>query len=553
MYLEHTMVKKICSLFVAISCSQAFASTQSATYFEPPTASIPAGSFMAKDHTNGDLYKVDVLPFQMAKYELTVAEFRKFVEDTGYQAPTNCLHEIGPGWFGAGEKDGSWNNNFFNLSEYHPVVCIGTKGAEEYAKWLSKKSGKQYRLISEAQWLYVIRTGGYEQYLSESGKKRGQVCEIANLADRHANAMTSKMYQAQYSAIYTIEDCNDREVLSSTVGLYKADKYGVHDLIGNIQEVVADCYVDGKQRFPHGGGPVISDNCSSRIAKGSSWHWEVPEIDRRGEMPDDFVAAIEGFRLVLDTNGETRPAETGSPEFVEGVEKAQQQAKLVHSQIADYPSKVLDLKLEDKGNKVHLSWQHEDVHQSATYQIIRRDLVNNSEQVIAKGIMTKSFTDQKPSKNKARYKVLAHYGDRKGLASNTLDSNVQYVHALPTRIQAEAFSQGANVTVSNSTQEPKHDLVFANIRNTSADYAIEVAKAGKYTLQSRVFHSGEKQSFAVLLNGKLLKEVMTTGAEGWQTANAVPVTLPKGSHILTIKPIGERSRLSINWLDVKKL
>jgi len=91
------------------------------------------------------------------------------------------------------------------------------------------------------------------------------------------------------------------------------------------------------------------------------------------------------------------------------------------------------------------------------------------------------------------------------------------------------------------------------MRNTSANYQIKVSKAGKYTLQPRVFHSGEKQSFAVMLNDELLKEITTTGENGWQTAKAVPVTLPKGTHTLTIKPIGERTRLSINWLDVKKL
>lgn len=56
-----------------------------------------------------------------------------------------------------------------------------------------------------------------------------------------------------------------------------------------------------------------------------------------------------------------------------------------------------------------------------------------------------------------------------------------------------------------------------------------------------------------MLNNELLKEITTTGENGWQTAKAVPVTLPKGTHTLTIKPIGERTRLSINWLDVKKL
>lgn len=547
------MFKPIFPILTAIAVSQTQAQGAPSDYFEPPMASIPAGSFKAKDHSRDESYIVNIEPFQMAKYELTVAEFRKFVDATGYKAPTNCLHEIGARWFGSGEKDGSWDNNFFNLSEFHPVVCIGIQGAEDYAAWLSKKTNKHYRLMSESQWLYVVKTGGYDDYISEQGKKRHQVCEIANLADRHAKAMTEKIYDAPYTAVYGIEDCNDREILSSTVGLYKPDKYGVHDLIGNIQEVVADCYIDGKQRFPQGGKPVVQENCEARIAKGSSWHWEVPNVDSRSELPNDFIAAIEGFRLVLDTKGIAKPAEVGSQEFVAKLTKAQQQAKLVHAQIADYPSKVEELRIAENGNAITLSWLHSDAAEGTSYKVVRQDLITNEEQVIARGIVATQYIDQNPIINKARYKVLAHLGEREGLTSNTVDSNVVVTHRLPTRIQAEAFSQGDNVAVQKSVSEPAGDLVIANLRNTSADYQIDVSKAGKYTLEPRVYHRGNQQSFSVLLDNKILKEFTLTGDNGWQTAPAMPVTLPQGRHTLTIKPSNEGARLSINWLDVKKL
>ncbi|BBN81475.1 hypothetical protein PA25_14600 [Pseudoalteromonas sp. A25] len=546
------MNNKTLPIIMGIWCGQALAGGKAA-FFEPPTANIPAGSFMAKDHTNNERYKVNMVPFQMAKYELTVAEFRKFVEDTGYQVPTTCNHKIGPRWFGTGEKDGTWNNNFFNLSEYHPVVCIGVKGAEDYAAWLSKKTGKRYQLMSEAQWLYVMRTGGYEEYVSEQGKKRHQVCEIANLADRHAKAMTQKIYQAPYTPIYKIEDCTDREILSATVGLYKADKYGVHDLLGNIQEVVADCYADGKQRFVQGGAAVSAQNCTSRIAKGSSWHWEVPDLDKRVEMPEDFLAAIEGFRLVIDTQGKEQPAQSGSVEFVTGLSKAQQQVKIVHAQIADYPHQVKALTIKDKGTEVVLNWQESTANLGVTYKVLRQDLLTNSEQVIAHGISSNQYIDQEPVKNKARYKVFAQFGEREGLVSNTVDSNVQHVHVLPARIQGEAFSQGEKVTVHNSIFEPKQDSIYVNVRNTRADYRISVSKAGKYTLQPRVFHDGSALSFRLYLNDQLLKEISTSGESGWQTPNKVLVTLPKGQHTLSVQPLGERTQLSLNWIDLKKL
>lgn len=518
---------------------------------EPPMASIPAGSFEVESTDGkGKTYTVTMPAFQMAKYELTVAEFGRFVKATGYKTPSNCSHRIGPRWFGQGPEDGRWDNNIYNLSDYHPVVCITPQNAADYAKWLSKQTGKQYRLQSEAQWQYVARTGGYDDYVDPQGKKRHQVCEIANLSDQHARQMSEEIYNAPYNANYAIEDCNDKEVTLATVGLYKADKYGVHDLFGNAQEATADCYGDGKQPLPADGSAVVHEQCEWFVAKGSAWHWEVPEITLRGRLGGDFIGAIEGFRLVLDTQGKSFPAQQGDTHFVKALGKAQQRAKLVHAQIADYPSQPKALALKEVSNAVHLSWSAADDVQP-TYKVMRQDLLNNTTEVIAHNVSGSAFTDKAPLKSKARYKVVANYGDREGMFSQTVDTPVALVHKVPVKIQGEAFASGADVAVRASVQEPEGDKIFASLGREEAEYRIAVSRSGEYDLNPRVYHGGGEQSFEVKLNGTVVATFDLEGESGWQTINQTKLKLPKGSHTLAFK--GSGRRFAINWLDVQKL
>ena len=81
-------------------------------------------------------------PFYMGATEVTVGQFRQFVDEEGYQV-----------------GDGRWRNPGFDQTDKHPVVWVSWKNAVDFCKWLSKKEGKEYRLPTEAEWEYSCRAG----------------------------------------------------------------------------------------------------------------------------------------------------------------------------------------------------------------------------------------------------------------------------------------------------------------------------------------------------------------------------------------------------------
>ncbi|CAM3947753.1 formylglycine-generating enzyme family protein [Pseudoalteromonas byunsanensis] len=301
------------------------------TYIEPPMVAIPSGDFLMGNDQGRDnekpQHKVQIKAFQMAKYEVTIAEFRKFVEQTGYPAKENCNHRIGKKWFGSGKKDGSWDDNIYAQSEFHPVVCVSREDAVAYADWLSKQSGKHYRLPSEAEWEYALRGGTQTRYFYGDQPLSGLACKYANLSDLHAKVESPKQYDATYNDKYTIEPCHDHEVTASVVGLYKPNPFGIHDMLGNVVERLADCYQDNYINAPSDGSAVIKEDCNAYVARGSSWHWEASTSSARMRVPENFLAALEGFRLALDTNGKALPSQPGNKEFVKALSKAQLKAK----------------------------------------------------------------------------------------------------------------------------------------------------------------------------------------------------------------------------------
>ena len=159
---------------------------------------VPGGEFQmgggkpyvgdaAQDAKALPIHKVKIKAFKLAKYEVTVAEFRRFIEATGYKAPEQCIHQPNQGWFSQGSTPGSWAKNELTTSEFQPVVCIGWAGADAYAKWLSQQTGKSYRLASEAEWEYAVSAGkGKAGFPFGDDLDQKRICEFANVSDQSA-------------------------------------------------------------------------------------------------------------------------------------------------------------------------------------------------------------------------------------------------------------------------------------------------------------------------------------------------------------------------------
>jgi formylglycine-generating enzyme required for sulfatase activity len=249
----------------------------------PKMVRIPAGSFRMGDIQGGGDYdekpvhRVSISRFAMSRTEVTVGEFRHFVNATGYKTEA----EKGEGCYTY--KDGSWNNRRnanwrnpnFSQDDNHPVVCVSWNDATAYAEWLSDQTGKQYRLPTEAEWEYAARAGTETKYWwgNEIGKNRA-ACDGCG---------------AKWGW--------DAKKMTAPVGSFDANQFGLHDTVGNVWEWTCSKYED-----KYGGEEKLCTSKKSdslRVLRGGAW-FNIPgyvRVTNRYVYSDDSRDDTVGFRL----------------------------------------------------------------------------------------------------------------------------------------------------------------------------------------------------------------------------------------------------------------
>jgi formylglycine-generating enzyme required for sulfatase activity len=223
----------------------------------PEMVVVPAGSFMMGSPANeegrfdgeGPQHTVTIArPFAVGKFEVTFGEWDACVAGAG------CTSNKSPSdaGFGKGRR---------------PVIYVSWDDAKEYVAWLSRKAGKTYRLLSEAEWEYAARAG---------------------TTTRHAFGVTITSSQAQYSAGKTVE-----------VGSFQSNRFGLHDMHGNVEEWVEDCRHGSYQGAPTDGS-AWTTSCADggrRIARGGSWWSMYPRDLRSAQRSVGTTGNRVGFRV----------------------------------------------------------------------------------------------------------------------------------------------------------------------------------------------------------------------------------------------------------------
>ncbi len=561
----HNKTRLAATLF-AVFCPSLLAATTN--IIEPPMVDVPAGEFRmgggkpymsneAEDPEALPIHSVRVPAFKMGKYEVTVKEFRQFVQATGYKVPDQCRHEPGPRWF-PGATAGTYDRNALTDNDFQPAVCIGWPAAMAYAKWLSAETGKNYRLASEAEWEYAARAGSVSVY--PLGEDVNKVCTNANISDRTAEFAALSRFGASYHGFMGgIAACDDGAGFASVVGLYQPNAWGLYDMIGNVAEWTQDCWNETHQNAPGDGSARLSVACDKRVLRGGSWHWRNISASSRGGMPVDFIGSIEGFRLALspDSAVDAEPAPS-SIAFERELKAAQDAERSKRQQRLAFPAAPQGLTLSAaSGNGLHLSWKANQEVGITGYHVYRSEALNGVMTRIASDMKGLSFIDQTAPARKHSYAVVAVNRDVFSGFSEQVHSPDTTL-ALPGRIEAEDFNQTAGATVgtiqpNEDTAEPASGLNLTGptgiTKGSWTEYRIKVPRVGSYRLQLRYAGQRDSQGLALQLNGKPLATqalVSTGGYRNWKTLDSSVLQLPAGEHLLRMEALDDGWKL--NWL-----
>jgi formylglycine-generating enzyme required for sulfatase activity len=213
----------------------------------PEMVVVPAGAFLmgsaeqerGRGKDEGPQHRVEIgQPFAVSKYETTFAQWDACVSEGG------CSNKPSDEGWGRGKR---------------PVINVSWNDAQQFVAWLTKKSGKPYRLLTEAEWEYAARA-----------------TTVADASQPFSTGATINYKQANYDANFTYNGGRMGVYRQKTVdvGTFPKNAFGLYDMHGNVWEWVEDCYRESYAGAPTDGSAVTSSDCELHIMRGGAWNYQ---------------------------------------------------------------------------------------------------------------------------------------------------------------------------------------------------------------------------------------------------------------------------------------
>jgi formylglycine-generating enzyme required for sulfatase activity len=243
----------------------------------PELIVVPAGRFLMgsprgepsrgdnEDDGNGNQVGVAIPnPLVVGRFAVTRGEFAAFIMETSRGMEGGCNWRNGS--VQTHDPDRSWRSPpGFEQTDRHPVICVNLEDAKAYVNWLSKKAGKSYRLLSEAEWEYATRAGTTTPFWW---------------------GYSISTSQANYNGNYTYGSGSNGENRQKTlpVDTFPPNPWGLYQVHGNVWEWVEDCYHKSYSNIPDatkdGAAPWITgcakmgaeSNDDVHVLRGGSWY-----------------------------------------------------------------------------------------------------------------------------------------------------------------------------------------------------------------------------------------------------------------------------------------
>ncbi|MBL7804976.1 MAG: SUMF1/EgtB/PvdO family nonheme iron enzyme [Saprospiraceae bacterium] len=299
-------------LFLSILLYQFWPAQQPGPGADPIPATAPAavaddmvfikgGAFhMGSDKGESDektVHLVAIRDFYLGRTEVTLGQFKTFVEESSYltDAEKNGWGNVWNGKDWEKMNGVSWRDDAEGArrpeNEYkHPVIHVSWNDAKAYCDWLSRKTGKTYRLPTEAEWEYAAGNGAKHHTYSwgngnPAGKKGGNV---ADEAAKWKNPNLSDFI-----------NYNDGYAFTAPVGSYDPNELGLYDMSGNVWEWCEDWYHNSYKGAPNDGSAWISPKGYGRVFRGGSWRYtsQFARVASRTYSSFSYCNGSIGFRL----------------------------------------------------------------------------------------------------------------------------------------------------------------------------------------------------------------------------------------------------------------
>ena len=218
-------------------------------------------------------------PFAMGVNEVTVAQFKEFVDATGYRTDAEISGK--GGWkagiatsYGERSPEYSWRNPGYPLADNLPVTMVSHNDAVAFCAWLSKRDGKSYRLPTEAEWEYACRAGTTAIYPYPEDKRSDY----------------------SWNGYVLGENLSPRPV-----GSRRSNAWMLNDMMGNVREWCADWYDAKGYQTPFEKAPLGPERGAQRVVRGGCFIDKDRKLrsSNRNFNPPDQVLNNNGFRVAV--------------------------------------------------------------------------------------------------------------------------------------------------------------------------------------------------------------------------------------------------------------
>jgi len=272
----------------------------------PEMVVVPAGRFVmgaapgeeAREHLAEEFRgrseprrAIDVRRFAVGRFEVTRAQYRAFADATGRR------HEGCFDWSPAGfvlDLTKDWRQPGFAQDDRHAVACVSWEDAAAYVEWLARRTGRAYRLPTEAEWEYAARAGTTtSRHWGDDGEAG---CAFANGADR------STVGKVPLASTWGAAACDDGHAWTAPVGSFPANAFGLHDMLGNVAEWTQDCWNARYDGLPSDGRAAATGDCSMRAVRGGAWDDAPTGLRAAYRVGSPTVVRVRsrGLRVALD-------------------------------------------------------------------------------------------------------------------------------------------------------------------------------------------------------------------------------------------------------------